>query len=170
MRMIYTHRQFPALVDVTVLSDAVYEVPEISEIYRRRCQQDRPGFTEELYQIGVMLREWTRTGGFFRAALDPTVRVSGAVQSFIAETAMFLTKRCTRRRVSFQDRALMMRHDTPVPSRLPIFSAEEAAALNELADMTPEAVIQMWVTRLGVDDLSQTLQLYVGDRTTEAVL
>ena len=117
-----------------------------------------------------LLAEWTRTGGFFAAVLQPTVRVSGSVQSFIGETALFLTKRITRRRVSFQDRGMLMKQDLSVATRLPSFTDDERAAMTELAGMKPEVLVQFWITRLGVDDLSSSMQLYVGDRTNSAML
>lgn len=170
MNIVYTHRGFPALMAIAVSAEAVYEAPEISEIYRRRCEQNRPDFKLELDQLAIMQREWAATSGFFAAALSPTVRLGTSVQSFIAETALFLTKRITRRRVSFQDRALLLKHDTVVATRLPTFTPEEREAVEFLAAMLPEHLIQLWVTRLGVDDLSATLQLYVGDRTIAAVM
>lgn len=170
LNIVYTHRGFPALMDVAISAEAVYEAPEVSEIYRRRCEQTRPGFKEELDQIAILLREWTATNGFFLPALQPSVRLGGTVQAVIAETALYLTKRITRRRMMLQDRARMMKHDTAVAVRLPTFTPEERAAVEELANMTPEAVIQLWITRCGVDDLSSTLQLYVGDRTVAAVM
>lgn len=169
MNIVYTHRGFPALLDIPVAPGAVYEAPEVSEIYRRRCEQTRPDFKTELAQISVMVREWFCTKGFFLAAINPAVRLGVAVQSFIAETALYLTKRITRRRVCFQDRALLLKHDTVVATRLPSFTADERKAVEELAAMAPEHLIQLWVDRLGVDDLSSTLQLYVGDRSTAAV-
>jgi hypothetical protein len=170
MNLVYTHRGFPALMDIQVSSGAVYEAPEISNIYRARCEQTRPGFDVELEQIRLLLAEWTRTGGFFQAALQPSVRLAGSIQSFIAETAMYLTKRITRRTICFQDRALLMKQDLEVATRLPTFTADERAALSELSSMKPEVIIQFWVTRLGVDDLSCSMQLYVGDRTIAALL
>lgn len=170
MNLVYTHRGFPAVMDIEATQGAVYEAPEISNIYRARCKQTRPGFVIELDQIEELLAEWTRTGGFFAAVLQPTVRVSGSVQSFIGETALFLTKRITRRRVSFQDRGMLMKQDLSVATRLPSFTDDERAAMTELAGMKPEVLVQFWITRLGVDDLSSSMQLYVGDRTNSAML
>lgn len=168
MRIIYTHRGFPTAMDVSTSVEAIYESPAISDIYRRRMEQNRPGFAEELLQVATMTKEWQATRGFFLPSLSPSVRISGAVQSFIAETAMYLTKQITRRRVSFQDRGLMIKADALVSAQLPTFSKEERAVIEELSFLTAEEIIQMWVVNLGVDDLSQTLQLYVGDRSIAA--
>ncbi|MNG10511.1 hypothetical protein D3C84_939840 [compost metagenome] len=92
------------------------------------------------------------------------------MQSFIAETALFLTKRITRRRVSFQDRGLLMKQDIAVATRLPTFTDDERAALTELSGMKPEVLIQFWITRLGLDDLSCSMQLYVGDRSNSDMM
>lgn len=170
MTIVYTHRGMPTDMDIPASPGAVYEAPEISEIYRRRSEQNRPAFDLELAQVSVMLREWSATKGFFVPALMPNVRLGVSVASFIAETALYLTKRITRRRVSFQDRALLMKHDTTVATRLPVFTDEERNAVEELAGLTPEAVIHRWVNLLGVDDLSSTMQLYVGDRSISNVL
>lgn len=168
MRIIYTHRGFPTAMDVVSSVEPIYESPDISDIYSRRMEQDRPGFTEELGQVAIMTREWATTHGFFIPCLNPSVRISGAIQSFIAETALYLTKQITRRRMSFQDRGLLIRPDALVDARLPKFSKEELAAITELAQLPAYELIQLWVTRLGVDDLSSTLQLYVGDRSNRA--
>lgn len=170
MNVIYTHRGFPTLINVAPVLGSVYESPRVSDIYRQRCEQARPTFELELAQIAVLLKEWKYTGGFFRAALDPSCRIGGGVRSFIAETALFITKQITRRRVCFQDRALMIRQDSVVATRLPNFSAVERQAVEELAQYTPEALIQLWIDSVGVDDLSQSLELYVGDRTTAPAL
>jgi hypothetical protein len=165
MSIIYTHRGFPTEMDIQATPGSVYEAPEVSDIYRDRMDQSRPGFAEETDQIAILLREWKATQGFFIPSLMPNVRLGTSVQAFIAESALFLTKRITRRRVSFQDRALIMKHDIQVATRLPVFSAEEREAIVELANLTPEALIQKWVVLLGVDDLSCTMELYVGDRS-----
>lgn len=170
MSIIYTHRGFPTEMDISSPAGSVYEAPEISDLYRTRMSQVRPDFETELTHIALLLREWKATKGFFIPSLLPSVRLSTSVQSFVAETALFLTKRITRRRVSFQDRALLMKRDTEVATRLPVFSKAETEAIEELSKMTPEAVIQKWVSSLGVDDLSSTMQLYVGDRTVATPL
>lgn len=166
MNVVYTHRGFPTLLDVQPTLGSVYESPRVSDIYRQRCEQTRPNFETELAQIAVLAKEWKYTNGFFAAALHPTCRIGVNVQSFIAETAMFLLKNITRRRICFQDRALMIKQDTVVQTRLPSFTALERQAVEELAQYTPEALIQLWITVAGVDDLSAALELYVGDRTT----
>lgn len=170
MNVIYTHRGFPTLIAAVPTLGSVYESPRVSDIYRQRCEQTRPNLPLELAQIAVLLKEWTHTSGFFRAALDPTCRVGAQVQAFIAETAMFLLKNITRRRVCFQDRALMIKQDTVVVTRLPSFADVERQAVEELAQYTPEALIQLWVSVAGVDDLSSSLELYVGDRTVSPPL
>lgn len=167
MKIVYTHRGFPTIVQADSAS-AVYESPEVGEVWRARRSQTRPNFSEELLQITVLTAEWIRTGGFFTPALDQSVRVSGGVQSFIAETALFLTKRITRRRVYFNDWVMLLQQDAPVEARYPSFSANEREAIGELSRMTTEHLIQLWVTTLGVDDLSSTLQLYVGDLASNA--
>jgi len=168
MRLVYTHRGFPTAMDVTSGVESIYESPAISDIYRRRMEQNRPDVALELVQIATMTKEWQATRGFFVPSLSPSVRISGAVASFIGETALYLTKQITRRRVSFQDRGLMIKADALVDARLPNFSKEERAAIEELSFLSTEEIIQMWVVNLGVDDLSQTLQLYVGDRSNAA--
>lgn len=165
MNVIYTHRGFPTLIPVVPTLGSVYESPRVSDIYRQRCEQTRPNLELELAQIAVLLKEWTHTNGFFRAALSPTCRIGVQVQAFIAETAMFLLKNITRRRVCFQDRALMIKQDTVVVTRLPSFTDVERQAVEELAQYKPEALIQLWISVAGVDDLSASLELYVGDRT-----
>lgn len=170
MNVVYSHRGFPVLLNATPILGSVYESPRVSDIYRNRCQQQRPTFQIELAQIAVFAKEWSAIGGFFKASLHPATRIGWNVQSFIAETAMFLLKNITRRRISFQDRALMIQSDTPVTTRLPSFNDIERAAVEELAQLTPEALIQLWITVAGVDDLSTTLQLYIGDRTTAQAL
>lgn len=168
--LVYTHRGFPCVMDIEISQGAVYEAPEVSKIYRERMQQTRAGFEIELDQVEMLLGEWTRTGGFFGPSLIPSVRLSGSVQSFIAETALFLTKRITRRRVSFQDRGMLMKQDIAVATRLPTFTDDERAALTELSGMKPEVLIQFWITRLGLDDLSCSMQLYVGDRSNSDMM
>lgn len=166
MRIIYTHRGFPTAMDVSSRVDTIYESPGITDIYRRRMEQNRPSFVEELTQIATMTKEWQSTRGFFVPSLSPAVRLSGAVQAFIAETALYLTGQITRRRVTFQDRGLMIKADALVDARLPTFSKEERAAITELSQYSTEELIQLWVVKVGVDDLSSTLQLYVGDRSS----
>jgi hypothetical protein len=165
MNVIYTHRGFPTLIAAVPTLGSVYESPRVSDIYRQRSGQTRPTFDVELAQIAVLSKEWKYTNGFFRAALDPACRIGNNVQSFIAETAMFLMKNITRRRICFQDRALMIKQDSVVQTRLPSFTDIERQAVEELAQYTLEALIQLWVTVAGVDDLSASLELYVGDRT-----
>lgn len=167
--VVYTHRGFPTLMAFAAPPESVYESPEVSDIYRERAEQVRPSLEVELSQIAIMTAEWCRTQGFFAAVLNPTVRVSANVQSFIVETALYLTKEITRRRVSFQDRALLIKQDSSASNRLPTFQPHERQVIEELSQLTPDALIQMWVSRLGVDDLSQTFQLYVGDRTFNSV-
>jgi hypothetical protein len=170
MTVVYTHRGFPVYLAISGQIDSVYESPEVSDIYRARIAPIRPNFAVELDQVASMTREWSITRGFFVAALDPATRIGGSVQSFIAETAMYLTGRITRRRVSFQDRGLLIREDAATTARAPSFTQSELMAITELANIEPEALIQLWITRVGVDDLSSTLQLYVGDRSRASAL
>lgn len=170
MTVVYTHRGFPVSLAAVTRTDSVYESTEISEIYRSRIAPIRPDFALELKQVATMTREWSITRGFFIAALDPDTRIGGSVQSFIAETAMYLTGRITRRRVSFQDRGLLIKEDAVTTVRAPSFTQAELMAVTELANIAPEVLIQLWITRVGVDDLSSTLQLYVGDRSRTSAL
>lgn len=170
MSIVYTHRGFPVVMAFAGQTDSLYESPEISEIYRSRIAQIRPGLELELQQVAIMTKEWSVTGGLFTAALDPATRISPSVQAFIAETAMYLTGAITRRRVSFQDRGLLIKEDAAPSVKIPNFTDAEKLAIAELARLTPETLIQLWVTRVGVDDLSSTLQLYVGDRSRASTL
>lgn len=170
MSIVYTHRGFPVVLAVSGQVETLYESPEVSEIYRSRAAQIRPNFDLELQQVAIMTKEWSVTRGFFVGALDPTCRISGSVQSFIAETALYLTGVITRRRISFQDRGLLIKEDAVSNVRAPTFTEAEKMAVKELAAVEPEALIQLWITRVGVDDLSSTLQLYVGDRSRASTL
>lgn len=170
MSIVYTHRGFPVVLALPGQIETLYESPDISEIYRSRAGQIRPNFDLELQQVAIMTKEWSITRGFFVGALDPACRIGGSVQSFIGETALYLTGRIMRRRISFQDRGMLIKEDSVTSVRSPTFTEAERMAVAELAAIEPEALIQLWITRVGVDDLSSTLQLYVGDRSRASTL
>lgn len=177
MRTLYSVLGFPVMVPVDVKVDTpVYFYSRvIDEIATARRSSDRPSFEDELEQIKAFSKIWELTGGFF-APMTPAaseknpVKVSANVLGFILETANLLSPYADgtidqkrTRRVSFGDwrRMLEPSPDQTLSAGVP---GDAMAAVTALANMPTEKLIQHWITTAGVDDLSETLHLYVGER------
>jgi len=164
MSLLYSYYGFPVLVEVASSPDEkIFHAPQVTAVAERRKSSNRPGFTEEVDQIIDLTKTWAITGGFFRAILAPGVQVSPSVRSFVLETACLLAGTIQRRRVGFPDWALLLSPGDDVVCAPPVFSPEELAAVEAMAKLPTEEIIYRWVNNLGVDDLSQSLQLYVGE-------
>lgn len=160
MNLVYSHRGFPVKVPKPQSINTVYESPELGPIYLERRRQDPPNFEKELEQIAAATKVWVMTGGLFVTALDPEARLNPSARSFIIETAKVLTQ-LSKRRVSFADWELLFDSDE-TKRQPPNWTDEERALLSQLSALLAENLIQRWITTLSVDDLIQTLFLYVG--------
>ncbi|MNG09729.1 hypothetical protein D3C84_931590 [compost metagenome] len=89
--------------------------------------------------------------------------VSPSVVSFVLETVAVVNGDKTRRGLSFQDWALLLKpcEDTKVgPVQL---SDGALQTVQELAGLSIDRLIQKWILTAGFEDLIGTLKIYVGD-------
>lgn len=161
INLLYTKRGFPVLVE-SQAEGAVFESPEVTIIHQNRSAQDRPGFETELKQIAQLSSIWSITGGLFAPILHPKAVVSPSVKSFVLESARLLTGQSKRRLVSFSDLTMLVEYRKDMVSTAPGFSGTDYELLATLAKEPTESVIQKWVTTIGVDDLSMSMQLVMG--------
>lgn len=161
----------PAVGDLAVTEKMVFYSEEVNALVTERKQDSKPTFTVELAQIAVLTKVWEATGGFFKPLVgDVPAKVSVNVMSFITETARVLNtypddnlEGTYVRRVDFSDwRMLLEPSDSEVYS--PGVPPTQAAAVDALAEMPTERLIQHWINRMGVSDLVASLNLYVGIR------
>lgn len=164
MSLVYSYYGFPVEVAVDLPpEERVFHAPVVEAIAKRRKAANRPGFTHEMNQITDLAKTWEITSGFFKAILNPAAKVTPSVRSFVLETAGLLKGTIARRRVGFGDWALLLAPGDDVSASAAAFLADELELVQALADLPTEELISLWVNKLGVDDLSQSLQLYVGE-------
>lgn len=166
MTVIYTQRGFP--IDVPMEAGMVYESPTITNLWMQRRGLDKPNFAEDLLDLAIFMNEWKLTGGMFKAFNHRSALTVASTQGFVAETAMLITGKIARRRVGFNDWVLLLAPVAPKDLRPPMFATGELEAIKELADLNPENLFAKWIQVAGLNDLVNTLQLFVGSRDENA--
>lgn len=160
MSLIYSHRGFPVVVPVVQGAHKVFERPEIGDIYLERRRQEPPSFEEELDQVVTATKVWVESGNLFANVLIGDVVLSPSARSFVMETAKAVVG-IQRRRIGFPDWDMLLEGNSERAVN-PMWSKEEKTLLEHLSALRTEKLIQHWITSLSVDDLIQTLFLYVG--------
>lgn len=163
MSILYTHRGFP--IDVVTDVDSIYESPAVTLVWQSYRNPSKPNASEDLMNIATLRNEWEIQGGLFRALTNPRIRIGGAVQSFLAETALLLTERITRRAVGFNDWAMML-VQAPGAMTYPVsFTADEKSSIEFLNSLDQNLLFARWLQQTnGLADLVETMQLFVGTR------
>lgn len=165
MALVYTVNGFPTNNQAPQSQDApvLYHDANIDALYASNATNEEISFPAELEILEVVMRAWTAAGGLFDNLLQPGVIVSPSVVSFVLETTAVVNGDKTRRGLSFQDWALLLKpcEDTKVgPVQL---SDGALQTVQELAGLSIDRLIQKWILTAGFEDLIGTLKIYVGD-------
>lgn len=165
MALVYTVNGFPTNNQAPQSQDkpVQYHDANIDALYANGATNQEISFPAELEILEVVMRSWTAAGGLFDNLLQPGVICSPSVTSFILETAAIVNGDKTRRGLSFQDWALLLKpcEDTKVgPAQL---GEGARQTVQELAGLPLDRLIQKWILTAGFEDLIGTMKIYVGD-------
>jgi hypothetical protein len=165
MGLVYTVSGFPTNNQAPQTQDApvLYHDANIDALYASSATNQEISFPAELETLETVLRAWSAAGGLFDNLLQPGVLVSASVTSFVLETAAIVNGDKTRRGLSFQDWALLLKpcEDTTVGP--PQLNDAAKQTLQMCAGLSLEALIQQWILTAGFEDLIGTMKIYVGD-------
>jgi hypothetical protein len=165
MNTVYTMNGFPTSNQANQPqgSEVRYHDANIDALYANGAPSPEITFPAELEVLEAVMKAWAAAGNLFGNLLQPGVLVSSSVVSFVLETAAVLNGEKSRRGLSFQDWALLLKpgEDTKVG---PVQLSEGAiATLKEMAGKDLPTLIQKWVTSVGFEDLIGTMKIYVGE-------
>lgn len=169
MTIVYTLSGFPTRSQAVGDDTVRYHDATIDAMYASGQPTNNSAFVEELDALVTVIKAWKAAGGLFDNILQDNLRVSASTVSFVLETAMILGGEKTRRGLSFQDWALLLKpNDESVygPVVLPEIALD---LIKGLAGLPTESLIQRWILTAGVHDLLATMKLYVGDIQTKMV-
>lgn len=163
MSLVYTVNGFPTANKANQSDNEVrYHDDGIDTLYHAFPPTNKRSFEVELDTCVTIIKAWSAVGCLFSNLLQPGVKVSASTTSFVLETAAVVSGVKSRRGLSFQDWALLLRPGDDVKIQSVEINADSAALLKEVADLSLEHLIQKWVTGIGLEDLLATMKLYVG--------
>lgn len=166
MSLVYTVNGFPTNNESAVKAqgdEVLYHDVSIDDLYASGGPSPSISFPDELKVLETVVKAWSAAGNMFANILQPGVQISPSVASFVIETAQIVLGLKTRRVMSFQDWALLLRpaEDTRCgPLELNVAARE---GLDELAKMNHAYLFQLWVTRASFEDLVGAMKIYVGN-------
>lgn len=163
MKIVYSKHGLPVSAPDDVDSDVVFVSKEVTQVYETRIENKNISFSDELHQIETLLSMYSLSGGLFKIIHDNKVEITANAKSFILETAQLILGKIAQRRVSFQDWSILLLPGADDVKTTPTFSKEEMIILQELRDMSNAKLFQTWINQAGLNDLSQFMQVYVGE-------
>lgn len=163
MSIVYTVNGFPSINKADQSDSEVrYHDEGIDTLYHAFPPTNKRTFADELAACETAIKAWKAAGCLFTNLLQPGVKVSASVTSFVLETAAVVVGGKSRRGLSFQDWALLLQPGDDIKI-LPVeINAESATLLKQAAELSLEHLIQQWVMGIGLEDLIATMKLYVG--------
>lgn len=165
MGLVYTVSGFPTNNQAPQSQDkpVLYHDANIDAIYANGAPGPEVSFPAELDILEAVIRAWGAAGGLFDNLLQPGVLVSASVTSFILETAAIVNGDKTRRGLSFQDWALLLKPSEDTTVGPPQLNDAAKETLQMCAGLPIDRLIQKWILTAGFEDLIGTMKIYVGD-------
>lgn len=164
MSLVYTVNGFPTNNQTANKETEVrYHDANIDALYANGGVSTEISFPEELETLETVMRSWTAAGGLFDNLLQQGVLVSASVTSFVLETAAIVNGDKTRRGLSFQDWALLLKPSEDTKVGPPQLNEAAIQTLQMCAGLPLDRLIQKWILTAGFEDLIGTMKIYVGD-------
>lgn len=165
MSRLYTVNGFPTRNDAppTEGAEARYHDISIDDLYANGGPSSSISFPDELAILETVIKAWIASGNMFSNLLQPGVVVSPSVTSFVVESAMMATGQKTRRGMSFQDWALLLKPSDETRCGNVMLDKEAVELLTMLAGTPSGDLFQKWVLNAGFEDLVGAMKIYVGD-------
>lgn len=163
MRLVYTVNGFPTNNQSQSTEEVRYHDANIDALYANGAPSPEVSFPAELEVLEAVIKAWTAAGGLFDNLLQPGVLVSASVTSFVLDTAAIVNGQKSRRGLSFQDWALLLKPSEGIRVGPALLTDGAIQTLKELAGLPIDRLIQKWILTAGFEDLIGTMKIYVGD-------
>jgi hypothetical protein len=164
MSLVYTVNGFPTNNQAADKDNEVrYHDANIDALYATSGLSTETSFPEELAVLETVIRAWSAAGGLFDNLLQQGVLVSASVTSFVLETAAIVNGDKSRRGLSFQDWALLLKPSEDTKVGPPQLNDAAIQTLQMCAGLSIDRLIQKWILTAGFEDLIGTMKIYVGD-------
>lgn len=166
-RILYTHRGFPVFYNAPGGSEStLYENPRMTELAAALGSpiENTDNFVWRRQALIDIAKELNFTGGFFQPLLEPNVRVSHSVLSYVKETLELLCGTRRERLVSHPDWWILLQ-SVPHTDHGQTVTPEVLRLIEQSELRSPVNVVQRWVSRKGgFDDLVLSMRLFSGLR------
>lgn len=166
MSLVYTVNGFPTSNQSVVKAqgdEVLYHDVSIDDLYASGGPSPSISFPDELRIMETVVKAWAAAGNMFANILQPGVQVTPSVASFVIETAQIVMGLKSRRVMSFQDWALLLKPAEDTRCAPFEVSDDVRAPIEGLAQMAPAHLFQKWVVTADFEDLVGAMKIYVGN-------